>query len=211
MKLFFRRTKIEKYENPLLWTDFNAFIRRNRRRFLVKQRPIAIWFTGLPSSGKTTLVENLNKIILRKGYFTKVFDGDVVRKGLNNDLGFTLEDRKENIRRIAEVTKMFLDSGLVVLCAFITPTEEMRQLAKSIIGPDRFIEVYVNCPIEICEMRDVKELYKKYRLGLIKDLTGMDSPYEPPVKPDIEVRTDLWNIKKCTRYLMERILPRIKF
>jgi adenylylsulfate kinase len=211
MNFLFRKSKFERYDNPALWTDFNAFIRRKRWLFMVKQRPIAIWFTGLPSSGKTTLSESLNKIILRKGYFTKVFDSDVICQGLNKDLGDTLEDRKEGIRRIAEVTKLFLDSGIIVLVSFITPTEEMREMAKNIIGPDRFFEVYVNCPIEICEMRDVKGLFKQYRLGLMKNLPGLDAPFEPPADPDVEVRTDLWNVKRCTRYLMDRVLPRIKY
>lgn len=206
-----RRTRLERYKNPRVWTDFNSFIRRNRRRFLIRQKPKIIWFTGLSGSGKTTLVEALNKVILSKGYFTKVFDGDVIRKGLNKDLGFSMEDRKENIRRIAEVGRMFLDSGLVVLCGFITPTKEMRDLAREIVGPDRFVEVYVNCPIEICELRDVKGLYKKYREGKIKNFTGFDSVYEPPENPDIEVRTDLWDIQKCTRYLSRRVLKKIKF
>jgi adenylyl-sulfate kinase len=207
----FRRTKAERYANPALWTDFNSFIRRNRRRFLIRQRPLVIWLTGLSGSGKTTLSENLNQLILRKGYFTKMFDGDVIRTGLNRDLSFSAEDRIENIRRIAEVAKMFSDSGLIVLCSFISPTHDVREMAKNIIGEDRFVEVYVNCPIEICEMRDVKGLYKKFRLGLIKNFTGFDSPYEPPIHPDIELRTDIWDVNKCTRYLMRRVMRRIKF
>jgi adenylyl-sulfate kinase len=207
----FRRTKAERYANPALWTDFNSFIRRNRRRFLVRQRPLVIWLTGLSGSGKTTLSESLNQLILRKGYFTKMFDGDVIRTGLNSDLGFSTEDRFENIRRIAEVAKMFSDSGLIVLCSFISPTHDVREMAKKIIGEDRFVEVFINCPLEICEMRDVKGLYKKYRLGMIKNFTGFDSPYEAPLHPDIELRTDIWDINKCTRYLMRRVMRRIKF
>ncbi len=172
---------------------------------------MVIWFTGLSGSGKTTLSDSLNKVLLRKGYFTKEFDGDVIRKGLNSDLGFSEEDRKENIRRIAEVAKMFSDSGLIVLCSFISPTNEVREMARRIIGPERFIEVYVNCPIEICELRDVKGLYKKFRLGLIKNFTGFDSPYEAPQNPEIELRTDLWDINKCTRYLLRRALAQVKF
>jgi adenylyl-sulfate kinase len=202
---------VERYVNPIKWTDFNSFIRRNRRRFLSRQTPLVIWFTGLSGSGKTTLSEGLNNSILQKGYFTKLFDGDIIRLGLNSDLGFSEADRRENIRRTAEVAKMFCDTGLVVLCSFISPTHEIRELAKSIIGPERFIEVYVNCPIEICEQRDVKGLYKKYRLGLLKNMTGFDSPYEPPLHPDIEVRTDLWDVKKCNRYLLRHLLKKIKY
>lgn len=194
-----------------MWTDFNSFIRRNRRRFLVRQQPLVIWFTGLSGSGKTTLSDSLNNVLLRKGYFTKEFDGDVIRTGLNSDLGFSEADRKENIRRIAEVAKMFSDSGLIVLCSFISPTHEVREMARNIIGPDRFVEVFVNCPIEICELRDVKGLYKKYRLGLIKNFTGFDSPYEAPLHPEIEIRTDLWDINKCTRYLLRHAMSKVKY
>lgn len=206
--MMFSRKKYRKEEN--IWTDFNNFIRRNRRRFLVKQRPVVIWFTGLPASGKTTLAGEVNKAILRKGYFTKHFDGDEIRRGINRDLGFTEEDRKENIRRIAEITNLFLDSGLIVLCSFISPTTEIREIARNIIGRERFIEVYVNAPLDVCERRDPKGLYKMARAGLIQNFTGIDAPYEPPVQPDIEVRTDLWDIELCTRYIMRRIMPKIK-
>jgi len=148
---------------------------------------------------------------LQKGYFTKVFDGDVIRTGLNADLGFSDADRRENIRRTAEVAKMFCDSGLIVLCSFISPTHEIRDLAKKIIGPGRFVEVYVNCPIEICELRDVKGLYKKYRLGLVKNMTGFDSRYEPPANPNIEIRTDLWDVNKCTRYLVRQVMKQVRY
>ena len=206
-----RRSRAERYANPIQWTDFNSFIRRNRRRFLNRQRPLVVWFTGLSGSGKTTLSDSLNNTILQKGYFTKVFDGDVIRTGLCSDLGFSDADRRENIRRTAEVAKMFSDSGLIVLCSFISPTHEIRDLARKIIGPDRFVEVFVNCPIEICELRDVKGLYKKYRLGLVRNMTGFDSPYEPPLHPTIEIRTDLWDINKCTRYLVRQVLKQVKY
>jgi adenylylsulfate kinase len=202
--------KIEKRGKRIL-SDFNSFIRRNRKRFLVKQNSKVIWFTGLSGAGKTTTATSLEKEILKRGYFTKIFDGDVIRKGINKDIGFSLEDRKENIRRIAEVAKLFLDSGIIVLCSFITPTKETREIAKSIIGKKNFIEVFVNCPIEICEKRDVKGLYKKARQGLIKNFTGIDSVYEAPENPDIEIRTDLWNIEKTSKYLLRQILPKIKF
>ena len=202
-----RRTKTERYKNPRVWSDFNSFIRRNRRRFLIRQKPKIIWFTGLSGSGKTTLVDALNKVILSKGYFTKVFDGDVIRTGLNRDLGFDMEDRTENIRRIAEVGRMFLDSGLIVLCGFITPTKEMRELAREIVGPDRFVEVHVNCPIEICELRDVKGLYKKAREGKLKNFTGIDSPYEAPENPDIVVNTVEMTPDEAAEYIVRSILP----
>lgn len=201
----------ERYSHPTQWTDFNSFIRRNRRRFLVKQHPVVIWMTGLSGAGKTTLAESLNSLILRKGYFTKMFDGDIIRLGLNKDLGFSEQDRMENIRRISEVSRLFLDSGLVVICSFISPTKAMRELAKNIAGADNFIEVFVNCPLDVCEMRDVKGLYKMYRAGLLKNFTGFDSPYEAPLAPDIEVRTDLWDEAKCTRYIFRKVIKRIKY
>lgn len=194
-----------------LWTDFNNFIRRNRRRFLVKQRPVVIWLTGLSGAGKTTIANEINIAILKKGYFTKHFDGDEIRKGVNSDLKFSDSDRTENIRRIAEISKLFLDSGLVVICSFISPTDEMRNLARQIIGNDRFIEVYVNSSLEVCEQRDTKGLYKMARAGLLKNFTGVDSPYEVPSNPDIELKTDIWDIPSTTKYLLRKVLPRIKF
>jgi adenylylsulfate kinase len=194
-----------------LWTDFNNFIRRNRRRFLVKQRPLVIWLTGLSGAGKTTIAEDINTVILKKGYFTKHFDGDEIRKGINSDLSFSVSDRHENVRRIAEISKLFLDSGLVVICSFISPTKEMRKLAREIIGNSRFIEVYINAPLEVCEKRDPKGLYKMARAGLLKDFTGIDSPYEPPDQPDVEIRTDLWDIPSSVKYLQRKVIPKIKF
>lgn len=192
-------------------SDFNSFIRRNRKRFLVKQNALVIWLTGLPGAGKTTVALTLEKAIQKKGYFTKVFDGDEIREGLNKDLGYSLSDRRENIRRISEVSRLFLDSGLVIICSFISPTNEMRELAKTIIGPERFVEVYVNCPAEVCEHRDPKGLYKQARMGLLKNFTGIDSVYEPPLHPDVELRTDLWSVKKTSKYLITKVLPNIKY
>lgn len=201
--------KIKRHDS--IFTDFNDFIRRSRRRFLVKQNPKVIWMTGLSGAGKTTLSLVIQNELRKRGYFTKIFDGDIVRTGLCKDLGYSLEDRLENIRRIAEVAKLFKDSGIIVICSFISPTHEIRSLAKEIIGEDHFIEVYVNATLEVCEERDVKGLYAKARKGLIKDFTGIDSVFEPPLKPDIELRTDFWSVDKTARYLLRRIIPRIKF
>lgn len=201
--------KIKRHDS--IFTDFNDFIRRSRRRFLVKQNPKVIWMTGLSGAGKTTLSLVIQNELRKRGYFTKIFDGDIVRTGLCKDLGYSLEDRLENIRRIAEVAKLFKDSGIIVICSFISPTHEIRRLAKEIIGEDHFIEVYVNATLEVCEERDVKGLYAKARKGLIKDFTGIDSVFEPPLKPDIELRTDFWSVDKTARYLLRRIIPRIKF
>lgn len=197
--------------NENLFTDFNSFIRRNRRRFLVKQNPLVIWLTGLSGAGKTTIAMALEKEIQKRGYFTKVFDGDEIRKGINKDLGYTIDDRMENIRRIAEVTALFLDTGLVIICSFISPTKEIRDIAKNIIGKERFIEVYVNCPLDVCEKRDVKGLYSLARKGLIKNFTGIDSVYEPPAKPDISLPTDQWTERYTIKYLLKQLMPKIKY
>jgi adenylylsulfate kinase len=192
-------------------TNFNSYIRRNRKRFLVRQDPKVLWMTGLSGAGKTTLAVALEHELHRKGYFTKSFDGDEIRKGLNKDLGFTVSDRVENIRRTAEIAKLFCDHGLIVICSLITPTEEMRDLARGIIGKERFVEIFVNCPIEVCEQRDVKGLYKQARAGMIKNFTGIDAIYEKPAHPDIELRTDLWDLKKTARYLFRHIYPLIRY
>lgn len=201
--------KVKRHKSIL--TDFNDFIRRGRRRFLVKQNPKVIWMTGLSGAGKTTLSISVQDELKKRGYFTKIFDGDVMRKGLCKDLGYTIEDRKENIRRIAEVAKIYLDSGIIVICSFITPTKAMREMARDIIGHELFIETYINAPLDVCEKRDAKGLYAKARQGLIKNFTGIDSVFEPPEKPEIEVRTDLWSVDKTTKYILRRILPLIKF
>jgi adenylylsulfate kinase len=193
------------------WTDFNRYIRRNRTRFLIKQVPKVIWMTGLSGAGKTTLATALEEEIQKKGFFVKIFDGDIIREGINKDLMFTKEDRIENIRRIAEVTKLFLDTGVIIICSFISPTNEVRNMAKGIIGKDRFIEVFVNCPLEICEQRDVKGLYKKVRKGEIKNFTGIDSPYEAPEHPDVEIKTNENTVTQSIKDLVKQIVPKIKY
>lgn len=194
-----------------IFTQFNSYIRRNRIRFLIRQDPKVIWFTGLSGAGKTTLASGLNRFILRRGFFTKMFDGDEIRLGLNKDLGYSIDDRIENIRRTAEIAKLFVDHGIVVVCSFISPTQQMRQMVKDIVGEERFIEVFVNCPLEVCEERDVKGLYKKARQGLIPNFTGIGAVYENPENPDIEVRTDMWTEKETIKYLNKRILPEIRY
>ncbi len=149
-----------------------------------------MWFTGLSGSGKSTIAQGVEKKLYAEGYLVKILDGDNVRIGINNNLGFSLEDRKENIRRIAEVAKLFLDTGIIVLCSFVSPTIPIRGMAKEIIGPDDFIEIFVDTPLAICEKRDVKGLYKKARAGEIKGFTGIDSPFEAPIDPNIILKTE---------------------
>lgn len=192
-------------------TPFNEYIQQNQEHDFPGQNPKIIWITGLSGAGKTTLATALEKKIRKKGYFTIVFDGDIIRNRINKDLGFSDADRMENIRRTAEIAKLFADHGLIVICSFITPLKSMRDIACGIIGKSRFIEVFVNCPVDICEQRDIKGLYKKAHKGLIKDFTGVTSPYEIPENPDIEIHTDLLNIEKSVDYLMKNILPRIRY
>lgn len=148
-----------------------------------------VWFTGLSGSGKSSLANEVSKMLFSSGIKVFILDGDNTRLGVNKDLGFSLTDRKENIRRVAEIAKLFVESGTVVLASFISPIEEDRQFAKQIIGATDFIEVFVDCSLENCEKRDVKGLYAKARAGEIKNFTGIDSPYERPLNPDVIVNT----------------------
>lgn len=162
--------------------------RRDREKIKGHQGKV-IWFTGLSGSGKSTLANALDCALHKAGKHTYILDGDNIRHGLNQDLGFTDEDRVENIRRIAEVSKLMLDAGLIVMTAFISPFKAERDMARSLIGPENFIEVHVNTPLEICETRDPKGLYKKARAGVISNMTGINSAYEAPTSPDICINT----------------------
>lgn len=183
---------------------------RNLREAHLKQRSKALWFTGLSGSGKSTLAIALEWKLFQEGFFAQVIDGDNVRTGLNAGLGFSEEDRIENIRRIAELTKLYVQSGVIVLNCFISPTIAIREMAREIIGKEDFIEVYVNAPLEICEQRDVKGLYAKARKGEIENFTGINAPYEPPVHPDIEIRTDHRSKEECLVELWRVVYPKVK-
>ncbi len=171
-------------------------------------KPCVIWFTGLSGSGKSTIANALEDALNRKGYHTYLLDGDNIRHGLNKDLGFSDEDRKENIRRIAEVAKLFVDAGLIVITAFISPFKEEREFARSLVEKDEFIEVFVDTPLKVCKQRDPKGLYKKAKEGKIKNFTGIDSPYEPPDAPEIHIRTERLtvqeSVERIMRYLKEK-------
>lgn len=159
------------------------------RHALLNQKPLLIWFTGLSGSGKSTLAIQLEAKLYERGFKTYLLDGDNIRTGLNKDLTFTDAGRVENIRRIGEVSKLMLDAGLVVLSAFISPFESDRNQVNEIVGSENYFEVFVDTPLEICEQRDVKGLYKKARAGEVKNFTGIDSPYERPTRPDITIET----------------------
>jgi len=189
---------------------FEQLLSRDDKQRQLKQHARVIWMTGLSGSGKTTIARLLERRLHEKGYFTMVLDGDNVRAAINSNLGFSDDDRRENIRRIAEVSKLFLNGGVITINCFVSPVNELRQMAKKIIGADDFIEVYVNAPIEVCEQRDVKGLYQKARKGEIKDFTGIQSPFEAPVHPDLEINTDRLDIEQSVDKVMEFILPRIK-
>lgn len=173
-------------------------------------RSIVVWFTGLSGSGKSTIANALEKAFYNLEIDTYTLDGDNLRSGLNGDLSFTIEDRNENLRRVAEVAKLFQDSGQVVLASFVSPLRSQRDDAKAIIGSEAFCEVFVNTPLEECERRDVKGLYKKARAGEIKDFTGISSPFEAPFCPDINVKTMETSLEKIVENIMNVVLEKIK-
>ena len=190
---------------------FDKILNRPDKEKLLKQHSRVIWLTGLSGSGKTTIGRNIEMELNKRGYLTQVLDGDNIRTGINNNLGFSENDRHENIRRIAEVSKLFMNCGIICINSFISPTREMRHMAMEIIGKENFIEVYINAPLEVCESRDVKGLYQKARRGEIKNFTGIDAPFEAPLNPDIELKTDELSVEEATKKALDYILPIITF
>jgi adenylylsulfate kinase len=186
-------------------------ITRKDRCILNQHNAFVIWFTGLPCSGKSTLANAVDKHLYSKGMRSYVLDGDNIRRGLNSDLGFSVEDRKENLRRIGEVAGLFIDAGVICLAAFIAPLNEDRKKLKETIGFDYFIEVFLDTPIEVCEARDIKGLYKKARNGEIKDFTGVNAPYEKPENPDLIIDTSRENIDESVRRIVSFIREKIEF
>lgn len=188
-------------------------ISKEKRFNLLKQNPLTIWLTGLSGSGKSSVSEELEKQLYEYGYKTFILDGDNVRNGLNSDLGFEKSDRNENIRRIAETAKLFNDSGIIIITAFISPYRELREMAKNIIGKDNFIEVYVNTTLETCMDRDIKNLYSLALKGEIKNFTGISAPYEKPNKNFIEIncnKNSLDNIQQQAKKIFDNIESKIK-
>jgi len=190
---------------------FDKVMSRAEKEILLQQHAYVIWMTGLSGAGKTTIAQGLEIELSKRGFLTQILDGDNIRSGINNNLGFSDNDRRENIRRIAEVSKLFLDCGIICINSFISPSNEIRKIAYDIIGRHNVIEVYVNAPLEVCETRDVKGLYKKAREGKIKDFTGIDSPFHAPLIPEIELRTNLLGINECIEQSLNYILPLITF
>ncbi|KMQ32195.1 adenylyl-sulfate kinase [Bacillus cereus] len=179
--------------NNIVW--YNSKIARTDRYILNQHKSYVIWFTGLSGSGKSTLAMEIERELYQRGMRTYVLDGDNIRHGLNKDLNFSPEDRKENIRRIGEVSKLFVDSGTITITAFISPYNEDRSLIRSMYPVGEFIEIYLKCSIDICEQRDPKGLYKKARYGEIKDFTGVSAPYEEPTTPELIIETDKQDIE----------------
>jgi adenylylsulfate kinase len=192
-------------------TVFDKIKDRKAKEIYLKQRAKVIWFTGLSGSGKTTLASLLEKRLFELNYFCQILDGDNVRSGINKNLKFTDEDRIENIRRIAEVSKLFMNCGIILLCSFISPTNEIRQMAKDIVGEEDFLEVFVDTPLEVCESRDPKGLYKKARAGEIKNFTGISAPFEAPEAPFLQVDNTDPDISNTIREMLLKILPEIRF
>jgi adenylylsulfate kinase len=190
---------------------FDRILQRADKEQHLQQRAKVIWLTGLSGSGKSTIAQAVERKLHADGYFTKLLDGDNIRTGLNKNLGFSAEDRTENIRRIAETAKLFLDGGIICLCSFVSPTLEIRDMARHIIGADDFLEVFVNTPLEVCEARDVKGLYRKARAGEIKQFTGIDAPFEAPLAPFLDLPTHERSLEETRDELIAALLPHIQY
>ncbi|MCK5209686.1 MAG: adenylyl-sulfate kinase [Cyclobacteriaceae bacterium] len=190
---------------------FDSILSLQDKEKRLNQKSLVVWVVGLSGSGKSTLARGLENALHQKGYITQILDGDNLRSGLNKNLAFSEEDRIENIRRAAEVSKLFVNCGIITICSLISPTEPIRKMAKSIVGTDKYFEVYVNCPIEVCESRDTKGLYKLARKGGIRNFTGIDSPFEEPKSPDLEIRTDINTVEYCHNQLVEKVIKKVKF
>ncbi|WP_372935236.1 adenylyl-sulfate kinase [Mariniphaga sediminis] len=190
---------------------FNQLLTRADKEKLLNQNARVIWLTGLSGAGKTTIARQFELALNKMGYLTQILDGDNVRTGINSNLGFTAEERYENVRRIAEVSKLFLNCGIICINSFISPTKSIRDMAKQIIGEEYFVEVYVNASLATCEKRDTKGLYKMAREGKIKNFTGIDAPFEPPENPDVEILTGNLSITDSVQVGLSYILPLISY
>lgn len=192
-----------------IYPIFDKMLDREDKERLLKQRSAMIWFTGLSGSGKSTIAIALERELHKRGLLCRILDGDNIRSGINNNLGFSPEARVENIRRIAEVSKLFIDTGVITIAAFISPNNDLREMASTIIGKENFLEIYVSTSIEECERRDVKGLYAKARRGEIKDFTGISAPFEAPADPALILDTAALSVEESVNKLLELILPRV--
>lgn len=189
---------------------FDRLVQRQDRERLLQQQSKVLWLTGLSGSGKSTIAQYLERRLHNEGFLAQVLDGDNIRSGINNNLGFGEADRIENIRRIAEIAKLYLNSGIITINSFISPTIAIRQSVKNIVGAGDFLEIFIDAPLEVCEQRDVKGLYAKARKGEIRDFTGIDAPYEAPADPDLVLRTDELDISEAVDKLYGFILQHIQ-
>ena len=196
-----------KKEPKNIFSTFDEILDRKDKEKLLNQKSKVIWMTGLSGSGKTTIAKGVERYLYSKGIINQLLDGDNIRMGISKDLSFSATDRAENIRRIAEVSKLFLNCGVVTLNCFVSPTIKIREIAKDIIGDKNFIEVYINASVKTCEERDVKGLYKKARKGEVKDFTGISAPFEAPNKPNLEINTEELSIDKSVQKILDFILP----
>lgn len=188
---------------------FDQLVSREEKETFLNQHSKLIWLTGLSGSGKSTIANGLEKALFKRGFFVQVLDGDNIRTGICNNLGFTVEDRSENIRRISEVAKLFVHAGVITICSFVSPTQSIRKIAQNIVGEEDHIGVFVDTPIELCEQRDVKGLYKKARAGEIKNFTGIDSPFERPANPNLTIQTAEQSIDESVEQVLQFVLPLI--
>ena len=189
---------------------FDKIISKEKKEKLLNQKGKVVWLTGLSGSGKTTIALQLEKELYKLGFLVQILDGDNIRAGINNNLSFSEGDRTENIRRIAEVSKLFLNCGIITINCFVSPTIKMRQIAKKIIGKENYYEIFINADLETCEKRDVKGLYKKARNGEIRNFTGIDSEYEKPNNPSLEVNTSQLSIDQSIEIILKNVLPQLK-
>lgn len=196
-------------EQNHIYPIFDRMLTRKDKEDLLKQHSVMIWFTGLSGSGKSTLAIALERELQQRGLLCRILDGDNIRSGINNNLGFSEEDRVENIRRIAEIGKLFVDTGIITIAAFISPNNDIREMAANIIGKENFMEVFVSTPIEACEKRDVKGLYAKARSGEIRNFTGVSAPFEAPLHPALSLDTSILSVEESVNKLLELVLPRV--
>ena len=195
-------------ETNHIYPIFDRMMSRDDKEQLLKQHGMMLWFTGLSGSGKSTVAIALERELHSRGLLCRILDGDNIRSGINNNLGFSAEDRVENIRRIAEVGRLFVDTGIITIAAFISPNNQLREMAAEIIGKDDFVEVFVSTPLEECEKRDVKGLYAKARRGEIKNFTGISAPFEAPEHPDITLDTSKLPVEESVKILLDYVLPK---
>tara|TARA_B110000046_G_scaffold48630_1_gene53895 strand:+ start:3170 stop:3775 length:606 start_codon:yes stop_codon:yes gene_type:complete len=199
-----------KNEGNNIYSVFDEILPKEEKEKMLRQKAKVLWLTGLSGSGKTTIAKALEKKLHQQGFLTQLLDGDNIRAGINNNLGFSEDHRTENIRRIAEVSKLFLNCGVISINCFVSPTEQIRNQAKAIVGKNNFIEIFINTSLEVCEARDTKGLYAKARKGEVKNFTGISAPFESPKNPNVQVETENQTVEQSANEVLAYILPHIK-